>query len=76
MLSKTYLTAYFKWWATGSNGSAAKKKNPNPEIIASTTEHANIEEIEMVMDDIEKSTARQSYTKTYLYRGWEICLGS
>ena len=35
MLSKTDLTAYFKWWATGSNGSAAKKKNPNPEIIAS-----------------------------------------
>ena len=28
-----------------------KRKNPNPEIIASTTEHANRVEIEIVMDE-------------------------
>ena len=35
------LRAYFKRRATGSDGPAAKKKNPNPEIIASATEHVN-----------------------------------
>ena len=61
MSSKTDLKAYFKRRATGSDGPAAKKKNPNPEIIASPTEQVNRAEIEMVMDDVEKSTARQSY---------------
>ena len=49
--SKTDLRAYFKRRATGSDGPAAKKKNPNPEIIVSTTEHANRVEIEIVMDE-------------------------
>ena len=40
---------------------SAKTRNPNPEIIASATEHVNRVEIEMVMDEVEKSTARQSY---------------
>ena len=61
MSSKTDLRAYFKRRATGSDGPAAKKKNPNPEIIASATEHVNRAKIEMVMDEVEKSTARQSY---------------
>ena len=61
MSSKTDLRAYFKRRATGSDGSVAKKKNPNPEIIASATEHVNTAKIEMVMDEVEKSTARQSY---------------
>ena len=61
MSSKTDLRAYFKRRATGSDGSAAKKKNPNPEIIASATEHVNTAKIEMVMNEVEKSTARQSY---------------
>ena len=61
MSSKTDLRAYFKRRATGSDGPAAKKKNPNPEIIASATEHVNRAENEMVMDEAEKSTACQSY---------------
>ena len=52
--SKTDLRAYFTGRATGSDGSAAEKKNPNPEIIAYTTDHVNRAEIEMVMDDAEK----------------------
>ena len=62
MSSKTDLRAYFKRRATSTDGPAAKKKNPNPEIIASATEHVNRPDIEMVMDEVEKSTARQSYT--------------
>ena len=54
MSSKTDLRAYFKRRATGSDGPAAKKKNPNPEIIASATEHVNRAETEVVMDDVEK----------------------
>ena len=54
------LRAYFKRRATGSDGPAAKKKNPNPEIIAFSTEHANRAEIE-VIDEVEKSTAHQRY---------------
>ena len=61
MSSKTDLRAYLKRRATGSDGPAAKKKKPNTEIIASATEHVNIAEIELVMDEVEKSTARQSY---------------
>ena len=74
MSSKTDLKAYFKRRATGSDGPAAKKKNPNPEI----TKHVNRAEIEMVMNEAEKSTARQSYNNIpkHLYGGWEICLGS
>ena len=59
-MSKTDLRAYFKCRATGSDGPGAKKKNPNPEIIASATEHVNRAEIEMVMDEVEKSTSRQN----------------
>ena len=61
MSSKTDLRACFKCRATGSDGPAAKKKNSNPEIIASTTEHVNRAETEMVIDDEATSTARQSY---------------
>ena len=62
--SKTDLRAYFTGRATGSDGPAAKKKNPNPEIIAYATDHVNRAEIEMVMDEAEKSAARQSYNNT------------
>ena len=74
VLSKTDLRACCKGRATGSDGPAAKKKNPNPEI----TKHVNRAEIEMVMNEAEKSTARQSYNNIpkHLYGGWEICLGS
>ena len=60
-MSKIDLRAYFKRKATGSDGPAAKKKNPNPQIIVSATEHVNREGIEMVMDEVEKSTACESY---------------
>ena len=60
MLSKTDLRAYFKHRATSSDRPTAKEKNANPEIIASATEHVNRLEIEMVMDEIEKSTAAQT----------------
>ena len=51
--------SYFKRRASDSDEpAAAKKKNPNPEIIASATEHVNWAEIKMVMDEVEKSTAR------------------
>ena len=59
--SKTDLRTYFKRRATASDGTTAKKKNANPEISASTTEHVNRAEIGMVMIEVEKSTARQSY---------------
>ena len=59
MSSKTDLRAYFERRSTGSDG-PAKKKNPNPEIIASPTEHVSRAEIEM--DEVEKSTSRQSYS--------------
>ena len=54
MSSKTDLKVYFKRRATGSDGPATKKKNPNPEIIASATEHVNRAAIEMVMDEVKK----------------------
>ena len=59
MSSKTDLRAYFERRSTGSDG-PAKKKNLNPEIIASPTEHVSRAEIEM--DEVEKSTFRQSYS--------------
>ena len=58
MSSKTDLRAYFKGRATVSDGPTAKKKNPNPEIIASATEHVNRADIEMVMDEEEKSKSK------------------
>ena len=60
-MSKIDLRAYFKRKATGSDGPAAKKKNPNPQVIVSATENVNREEIEMVMDEVEKSTACENY---------------
>ena len=60
MSSKTDLRAYFKCRVTGSDGPAAEKKKPSPEIIASATEHVNRAKIEMVMREAEKSAARQS----------------
>ena len=65
--SKTDLRAYFKRRATDSDGLAAKKKNPNSEIIASSTEHVNRSGIKMAMDKIENSTARQSYYNTRIF---------
>ena len=63
MSSKADLRAYFKSRATGSDGPTAKKEIPNPELIASATEHVNRVEIEVVMDEVEKSTALKSYNK-------------
>ena len=56
MSSKTDLRAYFKRRDTGT-----EKKNPNQEMIASATEHVTRVVIEMVMDEVENSTLRQSY---------------
>ena len=61
MSSKTDLRAYFKRRETGSIGPATKKKNPNPEMIASATDHVNRVDFAMVMDEVEKSTPRQNY---------------
>ena len=61
MLSKTDIRAYFKRRATGSGRPAAKKKNPNTEIIASAAEHINRAETEKVVGEVEKSTVHQSY---------------
>ena len=61
MSSKTDLRAHFKRRATGSDEPPAEKKNRNPEIIGSATEHVNRAETDMVMDEVEKSTAPQSY---------------
>ena len=78
MSSKTDLRAYFKRRATGSDGPSATKESPNPETIACTTEHVIRAVIGMVMDEVGKSTARQSYNNKpkHSYGGWEICLGS
>ena len=61
MSSKTDLRAYFKCRDTGSDGPATEKKNPNPEMIASETEHVTRVDIEMVIDEVENSTLRQSF---------------
>ena len=45
---------YFKRRATSSDRTAAKKKNSNPEIIASPTEHVKRAGIEMVMEKVKK----------------------
>ena len=63
MSSKTDLTAYFKRRATGSAGPAAKRKNPNPEISASTTEHVNRAEIEMAVDEVKVGSSKKFYEK-------------
>ena len=70
--SKTDLRAYFKRRETGSDGPATKKKNPNREMIASATEHVNRVDIEMVMDEVEKSTPRQSYSNIPKYIRIEV----
>ena len=76
-MSKTDLRAYFKRRAIGSDGPAAKKKNPNPEVIASATENVNRAEIEIVMDEVEKLSALQSYNNIpKKYGDWEVCLSS
>ena len=61
MSSKTDLRVYVKRIATGSDGTAAKKKNLNSEIIAAAGEHVNTAEIKIVIVEVGKSTARQSY---------------
>ena len=77
MSSKTNLRAYFKRRAIGSDGPAAKKKNPNPEVIASATENVNRAEIEIVLDEVEKLSALQSYNNIpKKYGDWEVCLSS
>ena len=77
MSSKTDLRAYFKRRATDSDEPAAKKKNLNPEIIATATEHVKRAEFEMVMDEaVNCSSKLQQYTKRYSYGGWKICLSS
>ena len=78
MSSKTDWRAYFKCRSIGSGGPAAKKKNPNPEIIAWRTKHVNRGKIEMVMDQVEESTGCQSCNNIpkHSYGGWEICLNS
>ena len=74
MSSKTHLRAYLKRRATGSDGPSPKKESPNPETIASATEHVIRAEIEMLMDKVGKSTARQSYNNTpkHSYGGCKI----
>ena len=61
MSSKTDLRVYVERRATGSDGTAAKKKNRNSEIISFAGEHVNRAEIKIVIAEVGKSTARQSY---------------
>ena len=72
MLLKTDLRSYFKRRATSCDGPAAKKKNPNPEIIASATEHVNRVEIQMVMDEVENPTACQNYNNIPKHNPMEV----
>ena len=72
MLLKTDLRSYFKRRATSCDGPAAKKKNPNPEIIASATEHVNRVETQMVMDEVEKPTACQNYNNIPKHNRMEV----
>ena len=60
MASKTDLRAYFKCKAAGSEGQVAKIQIENPEIIIAATENVNRAEIEIVIDVVEKSTARKN----------------
>ena len=78
MSSKTDPRVYFKRTATVSDGPSAKKESSNPETIAFATEHVIRAEIEMVMDEVGKSTTRQSYNNIpkHSYERWEICLSS
>ena len=63
MSSKTGIRAFFnRKRAAVSDGPTAKKNKPsNPEIVASATDSVNRAEIQIVMDEVEKSTARQNY---------------
>lgn len=63
MSSKTDIRAFFnRKRAAGSDGPTSKKNKPsNQEIIVSATEIVNRGEIQTVMDEVEKSTARQNY---------------
>ena len=48
------------------------KKNPNPEVIVSVTEHVDRAKIEILMDEVKKSTDRQSYNNIPKYIHTEI----
>ena len=61
MPSKTDLRAYLKYRTTYFDRPTATEKDLNPEIITSAIEHVNRAEIEMVVHEVETSTARQSY---------------
>ena len=63
MASKTDLRAYFKHKAAGSEGPVAKKQIANPEMIIPATENVNRAKIEMVIDEVGKSTARKIHYK-------------
>ena len=56
MPPKTNLRAYFKQKAAGYKRPVAKRQVPNPDMIISTTENVNRAEIEMAIDEVEKST--------------------
>ena len=69
MASKTDLRTYFECKAAGSDGPVAKKQIANSGIIIPATENINRVEIEMVIDEVEKSTTwnklLQQNTKKY-----------
>ena len=76
--SKTDVTAYFKRRATGFDGPSATKESPNPETIACAIEHVIRAVNEMVVDEVGKLTAHQTYKNIpkHSYGGWKICLSS
>ena len=78
MSSKTDLRAYFKRRATGFDGPSATEESPNPETIACATEHVIRAVNEMVVDEVGKSTAHQTYNNIlkHSYGCWKICLSS
>ena len=61
MASKTDLRAYFKRKAARSERPGAKTQIANPEMIIPANKNVNRAEIEVVIDEVEKSTTRKKH---------------
>ena len=66
MAPKTDLRAYFKRNAERSEGPVGKKQIANPEMIIPATENVSSLENEMVIDEVEKSTAQKNHYNNVL----------
>ena len=69
--SKIDLRVNFERKVAGFEEPVAQKKIANPEMIIPATKKINRAELQMVIDEVEKSTARknhylQQHNKTYL----------